>query len=67
MNAYVRVLKRVSRTIELLLLSFYSIADKIISEAVIETSEGKLDPHLIVQASLTLTCTVKAGAKSLEW
>ncbi|KAL5249910.1 hypothetical protein ACHWQZ_G015848 [Mnemiopsis leidyi] len=35
-------------------------------QAVIESSDG-LTPRLIVRASITLTCTVASGAKSIEW
>ena len=42
------------------------VITNVISEAVIESSAG-LNAELIVQASITLTCTVASGARSLDW
>ena len=45
---------------------YFAVITKVISEAVIESSAG-LSAELIVQASITLTCTVASGARSLDW
>ena len=45
---------------------YCAVTTNVISEAVIESSAG-LNAELIVQASITLTCTVASGARSLDW
>ncbi|KAL5250884.1 hypothetical protein ACHWQZ_G016582 [Mnemiopsis leidyi] len=36
-------------------------------KAEVVSSTGNLSPNLIVRSSITLTCTVASGAKSIEW
>merc|ERR1712176_534758 len=36
-------------------------------KAVVVSSTGNLTPNLIVRSSITLTCTIASGARSIEW
>merc|ERR1712176_1513300 len=36
-------------------------------KAVVVSSTGNLTPNLIVKSSITLTCTIASGARSIEW